>query len=151
MANVADVAIQTFRIGPSLSNRIDSNSNRISKLRRFLRKMFGGWLNIAPTSPPIFGEGLGMRGKGRDRKREGGGEERWEQGREREGHYHPHWLVVVYNNLLVTQKITTAKRSTEPGLRTDDNFNGAWTTCPIKYSVSPYYVWCTPRPGDLQR
>jgi len=38
-ANVAGAAIQNFRIGPTLSNGIgtsDSNSNRISKLRRSL-------------------------------------------------------------------------------------------------------------------
>ena len=39
MANMAGAAIQNFRIGPSLSNRIgtsDSNSNRILKLHRSL-------------------------------------------------------------------------------------------------------------------
>ena len=39
-ANVAGMAIQNFRIGPSLSNRIgtsDLNSNRILKFRKSLR------------------------------------------------------------------------------------------------------------------
>ena len=42
-ANVAGAAIQNFRIGPSLSNRIgmsDSNSNWISKLHRSLIYMY---------------------------------------------------------------------------------------------------------------